>query len=425
VEKTPLFRKEALAEHRAESLGSVILVPQVSHYVFAAFSAVTLIAVLLLAVFGSYTRKERINGWLVPQHGLVQVFAPQVGVVTELFVEEGSEVRKGDPLLVLSAEVQSAALGATQSGIIRRLETRRESLMEERRRLDRLTAQQLESLSGRLAALELEQTQLESEAVLQQSRLVLLEQSGMRRRKLYDQGFGSEELMQRAEGTRLEQEVRLRGLERLQSANRRMRLSLIGEREDLPLKAQVEIAKLARGIASVEQQLAEAEARREIVLPAPESGTVTAVQAELGSRPRENMPLLSIVPEGSELEAHMFTPSRAIGFLKAGQPVLLRYHAYPYQKFGHYAGVVSGISRSAINPSDLPPQLVGLTSLVGAGEPVYLIKVRLERQTVTAYGKSVSLHPGMQLEADVLIERKRLAEWILDPLYTLTGRGSG
>jgi membrane fusion protein len=425
VEKTPLFRKEALTERRAESLGSVILVPQVSHYVFAAFSAVTLIAVLLLVVFGSYTRKERINGWLVPQHGLVQVFAPQVGVVTELFVEEGSEVRRGDPLLVLSAEVQSAALGATQSGIIRRLESQRESLMDERLRLERLTAQQLESLSARLVALELEQTQLESEAVLQQSRLVLLEKSGMRQRKLHDMGFESEELMQRAEGARLEQEVRLRGLERLQSANQRMRLSLIGEREDLPLKAQVEIANLARGIASVEQQLAEAEARREIVLPAPESGTVTAVQAERGSRPRENMPLLSIIPEGSELEAHIFTPSRAIGFLKAGQPVLLRYHAYPYQKFGHYAGVVSGISRSATNPSDLPPQLVGLTSLVGAGEPVYLIKVRLERQTVTAYGKSVLLHPGMQLQADVLIERKRLAEWIFDPLYTLTGRGRG
>jgi membrane fusion protein len=31
------------------------------------------------------------------------------------------------------------------------------------------------------------------------------------------------------------------------------------------------------------------------------------------------------------------------------------------------------------------------------------------------------LQPGMQLEADVLIERRRLIEWVLEPLFTLTG----
>jgi membrane fusion protein len=31
----------------------------------------------------------------------------------------------------------------------------------------------------------------------------------------------------------------------------------------------------------------------------------------------------------------------------------------------------------------------------------------------------------MQLEADVIIEKRRLIEWVLDPLFTLTGRWSG
>ena len=43
-------------------------------------------------------------------------------------------------------------------------------------------------------------------------------------------------------------------------------------------------------------------------------------------------------------------------------------------------------------------------------------------QTATAYGAPVPLQPGMQLEADVLIERRRLIEWMLDPLLTLTGK---
>jgi membrane fusion protein len=28
----------------------------------------------------------------------------------------------------------------------------------------------------------------------------------------------------------------------------------------------------------------------------------------------------------------------------------------------------------------------------------------------------------MQLEADVLIEKRRLIEWVLDPIFTLTGK---
>ncbi|ETX05787.1 MAG: hypothetical protein ETSY2_20910, partial [Candidatus Entotheonella gemina] len=57
--------------------------------------------------------------------------------------------------------------------------------------------------------------------------------------------------------------------------------------------------------------------------------------------------------------------------------------------------------------------------------PVYRIVVRPERQTVTAYGRPMPLQPGMQLEADVIIDRRRLIEWVFDPLYTLTGKWNG
>jgi membrane fusion protein len=101
--------------------------------------------------------------------------------------------------------------------------------------------------------------------------------------------------------------------------------------------------------------------------------------------------------------------------------VLLRYQAFPYQKFGFYEGHIVDISRSALSPSELPQQLSGLTSLYGSTEPVYRITVVLAKQTATAYGQPVALQPGMQLEADVLIETRSLIEWALDPLYTLTG----
>jgi membrane fusion protein len=94
--------------------------------------------------------------------------------------------------------------------------------------------------------------------------------------------------------------------------------------------------------------------------------------------------------------------------------VLLRYQAYPYQKFGHHVGQVVRISRSALTPER------GAAS--AGAEPFYRVLVSLARQTVTAYGEEEPLRPGMVLEADILGEHRRLVEWVLEPLYTL-GRG--
>ena len=48
--------------------------------------------------------------------------------------------------------------------------------------------------------------------------------------------------------------------------------------------------------------------------------------------------------------------------------------------------------------------------------------VRLARQDVQAYGQSFALQPGMTLQADVLLERRPLYQWVLDPLYAVTGK---
>lgn len=422
MQNPSLFRPEVFAEQQSQWLGTILLAPRLSHRLFTLFALFATITILSLLFFATYTRKARISGWLVPQQGLVRVFAPQSGVITALYVQEGVTVRKGDRLLALSAELQSAALGATQSEIARHLQARRDSLAAERLQHQRLTEQQTRALSARSAALQAEQNQLERELVTQRARLELAGKSEARHQELLQRGFVSDQRAQEAQEDRLDQDLRLRSLERSQMTMQRDRLLVESELRDLPLKAQAEVASIERSMAAVEQELAATEAQRELIIPAPEEGTVTTIQAEQGSRANGNVPLLSIVPAGAKLEANLFSPSRAVGFLQPGQRVLLRYQAYPYQKFGHYEGVLANVSRSAMNPSELPAQLVGLTSVVGANEPVYRITVNLNKQEVIAYGQPLPLQPGMQLDADIVIETRKLIEWVLDPLFALTGK---
>jgi membrane fusion protein len=353
------------------------------------------------------------------------VYAPQAGVIRSIAIAEGAEVRLGDPLLVLSSELQSTAQGATQGLIAGRLEARHASLVQVRRQIAPLADQRARSLRNRIATLEAEAADIDSSIALQRERTQLLVKAENRQRDLRERGLISDTEMQAASEARIEQESKLRDLERSQIVSRRDRLAMQGELDEIPFQMRTDMSNAERDIAQVEQDLAEAEARREIVVSAPEAGTVTSMQAERGSRAEPGVPLLSIVPAGSALEADLFSPSRSIGFLRPGQRVLLRYEAYPYQKFGHYEGQIASISRSALNPGELPAQVAGLTSLIGTNEPVYRITVRLQSQHVNAYGKPVPLQPGMQLEADVLIESRRLIEWMLDPLYTLTGKLRG
>ena len=56
------------------------------------------------------------------------------------------------------------------------------------------------------------------------------------------------------------------------------------------------------------------------------------------------------------------------------------------------------------------------------GEPMYRITVALALPHVMAYGRPQPLAAGMQLEADVLLERRRLVEWLFEPLLGLAGR---
>ena len=57
-----------------------------------------------------------------------------------------------------------------------------------------------------------------------------------------------------------------------------------------------------------------------------------------------------------------------------------------------------------------------------AGRRAVRAGVTLDQQSVAAYGQAQALVPGMQLEADVLLDRRRLIEWLFEPVLGIAGR---
>lgn len=185
-------------------------------------------------------------------------------------------------------------------------------------------------------------------------------------------------------------------------------------------RAAREQEQLQRATTEIEQAQINGQIQRQVVVTAPVSGTATTTLVEVGQTVGTQS-LVSIVPEDAQLQAHLYAPSRAAGFVEAGQAVRLRYAAYPYQKFGQYEGRVIDVSRSPVSSQELPAALANLGQQLG-GEGVYRITVKLASQNASVYGKPQALNAGMQLEADVLQDTRRIIEWMFESVLSLKGK---
>jgi membrane fusion protein len=421
-EAAPLFRPESLAEQEDRWLGTVLLLPRLPHTLLTAAVVMVVAGLIALFGFGEYTRKVRLTGWLAPERGLLQVVAPQSGVLTQIAVSEGTEVEKGTRLAVLSTERQSGAIGETQGEVIRALRSRLDILRAESQSHETLSARQQDSHEARLEVIAAEAAVLDEEFTLQRERLALAEAGARRQRELRERGLTTEDDLRRSEEAAFEQALALQALERSRAGLSRSRVELETEIAERPLRLDLQRAEIDGSIAQLMQELAEAEAAREMVITASQAGTVTAVRVAAGDGVSSTDPILTLIPAGTELQARLYGPSRDIGFVTPGQKVLIRYDAFPYQKFGQYEGVVRDVSRATVGPGELAEATAAsLTGIAPTGQPAYRITVDLAAQTATAYGQPAMLQPGMTLNADVQIETRPLWRWLLDPLYSLRG----
>jgi membrane fusion protein len=179
-----------------------------------------------------------------------------------------------------------------------------------------------------------------------------------------------------------------------------------------------EIDTLNNKILEINEKLANSEAHRLIEIRAPEEGVVTAILAHAGQTVSTGAPMLKIVPQYAPMRAELLAPSSAVGFIHKGARVLLRYSAFPYQKFGEYSGTVVSVSRAALNAEEVKNLLAGAPPSKENG-PFYRVVVEPDTQIVNIDGEESTLPAGMQVHASALLERRRLYEWMLEPLYDI------
>lgn len=414
-----LFRPEAVEAQRQQGLGSVQLVRPLALRALTVGVVLTAAGAALFLWNAEYTRKAQASGVLSPDRGLIRMVPAAAGTVLERRISEGQQVQAGEVLFVLSLDRPTLDAG-TQAQVRLSLNERQRSLEDAARQRSQLANGQLLAMDRRLQALEGELAQLDAEAALQAQRLALAQEALARLESLRNDQFISSAQVQGKSEEVLGLRAQAVALSRQKAALVRERAELEGERSGLPMLARSAQGDIERDLAVLSREAAEQDAVRQLVVRAPQAGIVSAVMAEPGQSVSPSSALASLVPAGAVLQAHLYAPSSAVGFVRPGQAVRLRFEAFPYQKFGHLPGQVLQVSRTPLAASELATLSLASMGADRTGEPMFRITVGLDPAKAAA--EPLPLVAGMRLQADVLLDRRRLAEWLFEPLAGLSGR---
>jgi membrane fusion protein len=416
----PLFRPE-VAERTWEMLASRGLMPRAPGFTLA-------VILLLVAVFaaggaflvrGVVPRVETASsGYLEPAGGVTRVRAPRQGTVSEVHVRDGQLVERGDPIVTLQSDQTTVSGAVAEAKIADQLHSQRADLEQQVAREREWRLSEERRLQTTIDDLAQDIALIERSLGVQEEQSRLAQRHADRIRGLAERGTVSVDELQRRDMGALAQRVSFQAAEReLSSKRHQLVLSRIAL-EQLPMTANDRHRSLREALANVQQRLIELEARRAAIVRAPVSGRIAAIPTLSGAAVDSGNLIATIVPDGAELRARVLVPTRAIGKVHVGQPVAIRYDAFPYQKYGTFKGKVEDVSNSV-----LMPQEIAKISPVKASEPAYVLDVVIDRQAVALGGeRAAPLRPDMLFSATIEVDRRPILAWVAESVFGVAQR---
>lgn len=250
-------------------------------------------------------------------------------------VTDAATVNAGDPLFLLGTDT-TTDLGETESVVKDQLQSRIDEISEAISQRVQLNEVEKRALTERRGVTKREIERVDAQIAQTEAYVAVLQPRADKYRRLVDSGITLERNFEVAEQSFMQNRQELESL-------RRQRVQLEGTAAEIRSRldgfdasAAIALGEMRQRIAELKEQLAQAEARRAIV---------AAVLVHSGQLVAAGTPLVSILPMGEKMEIHLLADSKAIGFIREGARVLLRYTAFPYQKFGQYGGRVTKVSR--------------------------------------------------------------------------------
>ena len=364
------------------------------------------------------------------------------GVVKEILVKEGEEVKTGQVLMRMDAMLSESDLKSLTADdknkriALRRIDaqlagapfTRRADepaelfvqvfaqYLANRQAYENALAQEratLEKAQHDLAAAEQVQKKLAQTLPHFRAQEAAYE-------KLTNDGFAGRLMYTDKQRERIEHEQDLRAQESTIASAQ----SLIAQEEkkiaqisaDYRRQLQTERVDIAAQLEKAEQELAKQEHRQEYLeLRAPQDGVVKDLATHTaGTVTSPGTILMTLVPKDEKLRAEVWVKNDDIGFVHKAQPVKIKLATFTFQKYGMLQGEVAHVSADSAYQSAAPATQGPAKS---SGEPLaYRTLVNLKHQFLEVDGEIFRLAPGMQVSAEIHLGTRTVLEYLLSPV---------
>lgn len=411
-----LYRKAAWNAQQKAKHGKPLLLPPLHYALLTFLIIIWLIAVAVYLINARYTEKTSVQGYISQTHSVATISAPEAGgVISQVWIQEGEWVEKGDALV--SVQRGKSVLHGEAESAQRKRDLHAKRILNQRTHKLAVSEVQQGIASAQKHITTLRKQQQIQFSLKQQVRQQL-QQAQVRLTQL--QSMLTSQLV-----SKLEVENKEFAIFQLQQ-----QFDNLGTQQ-LDLNMQLDIAKQQLANFGIQQQqlLTKAEQQQQqfeqdlralqfdsqYTLFASISGTVSALQVEVGSDLHRHNSLLKITPPNNELRVTLMIPSQSAGFVSTNQTVMLRLDAFPYQQFGMLSARISDIDFTLLMPNEIKHLPIGTQ------QPVFLASAVLSDMPLKAYGQTITLRSGLTLQADIQLWDRSLLEWLLAPIYALKG----
>ncbi|MBV1876076.1 MAG: HlyD family secretion protein [Pseudomonadales bacterium] len=403
----PIFTEQSLAHRASADLGEQRILLPPGFIVISCLLTFIIVSGAYFLTAQPYLRKTSVKGYI--HNDITRIAAERSGTLTSIYVDKGQYVNKGTPLALIhlralrqnqQAFSYDAQLDATEQQLLRRQEIQHKEFTQLK-----ASQQRLVKSIDRLHSIQRLQTTRKnnlhkvfkaSETLLSNGYLSQLEWG-----KFQDQSLAAEQ--------RLEEIT-----DKLEAAKDKL-ASLSIQQQHYVSKHALEILEIKQRKINLVQAKANWLANTQQIILAPVDGKVSSIFKQIGDVVVVKESLLTIIPQDKPLQARLLIPSHAVGFMANGQRINILYDAFPHLKFGSYEGKLIDVSSHTIATQDLPLEIPD-------NGIYYLATVALTDQAVKAYGITTNLRPGMTLKADIVLDRRTLFEWLLEPVMIARGR---
>jgi membrane fusion protein len=390
-------------------------------YMTVLFGAVVVASFATLWL-GHFSQTESVRGIVSVSGGVARLDAPRTGVVKEIFVAQGQFVDAGQPVYSIKVDAVSSGGEAAVETQLKTLKNARASLKAEMARTEEFI-QRGRDMQASIAADQASLlAALDSSESAVKSALAKSDVEVQKVRDLVRQGYATRDLLTARERASFDLsrqliDLRVRRIEyQRQFADKAREADmLLGEKQSQKVNADIQLQ-------TTDAQIAALKIESGVVVQAQNPGFVLAIAAKVGDSVAAGQFVAALGDPNAEPLIEIDAPAQSVGLIKVGDSAILKYDAFPFKTFGVQHGVITAISGSPIKGADIRGMAGADLRPPEQRQSLYRVEIRPDARTVDAYGQKQPLKIGSTLTADLIVERRRLIDWVLDPIRALRGR---